>query len=408
MTTREKLSKPSEFGSQYVFVLCLVSVGIGNIAFPPTIPIFSRYYLPICLLLVLCSFVFNARRVGSQLHYLPVVVLVFLSFLPGFLVTNLNPYGQTKLLAVVVALILVVAPSISGNISENVELALKFILLISIGTSVCLLLFGESDVAGRMTLWGLNPISTGRVAGLAVVIFFTVMVTRWQSLAPYWLGMIGIPIGVIATFQSGSRGPILAIMVSAAAILLTAGPTKTFIKRALVLSFLGFGSLLLFSSSALENTRLTTADANGRDILFGAAFDAIVASPVGIGWGNFYLELPNFSRVDAYTLYPHNIFLEIGVEGGWFALATFVVLVLLCLRNLLIAVRAGDNTATVILAILIFTLVNASLSSDFVGNRLLWLSIGLSLLPIRSKQYSNCGGQEQPCSKELSARSKNQ
>lgn len=389
---------------QYLFVLCLVSVGIGNIAFPPSIPMFSGYYLPICLLVVLATFIFSARRMGTQLHYPLVVVLVFLSFLPGFLVTSLNPYGQTKLLAVIIALMLVMAPSTSRSISANFELAMRLILLIAIGTSVLLFFLGEPDVSGRISLWGLNPISTGRVTGLAVVILSAVLITRVRNIAPFWLALLAIPIATIATFQSGSRGPILAILVSLAVVLLVAGPTKTFISRVLVLCFLGVGTFLLFSSNVLEDTRITTADANGRDILFGAAIEEIVTNPVGIGWGNFYLELPNFPRVDAYTLYPHNIFLEIGVEGGWFALVTFVILVFLAFRNLFFGVRDGSNIATIVLAILIFTLVNASLSSDFLGNRLLWLSIGLSLLPLQSNLPLNGEEKDRPNKTVLSAR----
>lgn len=389
---------------QYLFVLCLVSVGIGNIAFPPSIPMFSGYYLPICLLVVLATFIFSARRMGAQLHYPLVVVLVFLSFLPGFLVTSLNPYGQTKLLAVIIALMLVMAPSTSRSISANFELAMRLILLIAIGTSVLLFFLGEPDVSGRISLWGLNPISTGRVTGLAVVILSAVLITRVRNIAPFWLALLAIPIATIATFQSGSRGPILAILVSLAVVLLVAGPTKTFISRVLVLCFLGVGTFLLFSSNVLEDTRITTADANGRDILFGAAIEEIVTNPVGIGWGNFYLELPNFPRVDAYTLYPHNIFLEIGVEGGWFALVTFVILVFLAFRNLFFGVRDGSNIATIVLAILIFTLVNASLSSDFLGNRLLWLSIGLSLLPLQSNLPLNGEEKDRPNKTVLSAR----
>lgn len=341
---------------------------------------------------------------GAQLHYPLVVVLVFLSFLPGFLVTSLNPYGQTKLLAVIIALMLVMAPSTSRSISANFELAMRLILLIAIGTSVLLFFLGEPDVSGRISLWGLNPISTGRVTGLAVVILSAVLITRVRNIAPFWLALLAIPIATIATFQSGSRGPILAILVSLAVVLLVAGPTKTFISRVLVLCFLGVGTFLLFSSNVLEDTRITTADANGRDILFGAAIEEIVTNPVGIGWGNFYLELPNFPRVDAYTLYPHNIFLEIGVEGGWFALVTFVILVFLAFRNLFFGVRDGSNIATIVLAILIFTLVNASLSSDFLGNRLLWLSIGLSLLPLQSNLPLNGEEKDRPNKTVLSAR----
>ena len=396
----------SQFKPQYLFVLCLVSVGIGNIAFPPSIPIFSGYYLPFCLLVVFGVFLFNARRLATQLNYPLIVLLVFLSFLPGFIASSLNPYGQIKLLAVIVALILVIAPSMSRNVSANIELLLKFILLIAIGTSVCLLLFGESDVAGRIAVWGLNPISTGRVTGLAVVILSAVLVIRWRGIAPYWIAIIAIPIGTVATFQSGSRGPILAILVSLAAVLLVAGPSKTFIQRATILGFLGLGARLLFSSPILENTRLTTADANGRDILFGTAVETIASNPTGIGWGNFYLELPNFSRVDAFTLYPHNIFLEIGVEGGWFALATFVMLVFLSFRNLLRGVQAGKSIAVIVLAVFIFALVNASLSSDFVGNRLLWLSIGLSLLSFDDNQHSIGNGQKSLVKKHFAAGSK--
>lgn len=405
MPQRKVVSEDRATKPQAILVLALVAVGIGNITFPSSIPLFSSLYLPVSLALIFAYLVVNAGRAGRQLRYPMLVLLTFLSFLPGFLITPLNSYGETKFLAIIIAFLLVVAPSAFRSVTQNIGLSLKAILFLSVGTSSFLLVLGEPDVAGRLTLWSLNPIGIGRVVGVGVVISAALLVTKWKLIKPFWLLLVPAVIVCLgATVQTGSRGPLLAILVSIVSVLLVSGVATSFIQRLAVVIFLAVGTMLLYSSSILDSTRITSSDASGRDLLFSAAFDAIRSNPVGIGWGNFYLEGPNFSRVDEYTLYPHNILLEVGAEGGWFALLSFIVLLLFSLRNLLVGAQAGNYVAVVVLSILVFTLVNALLSSDIVGNRLLWLSIGFSLLPFSpkrrltgSKQLQSLSG---PTSKE--------
>lgn len=376
-------------GPQVLLVVCLVAVGIGNISVPPSIPLLSSLYLPISLALVLGSLLLNLNRAGRQLRYPILVLFVFVSFLPGFFVTSLNPYGETKFLAVVIALLLVISPSSFRNIPLSTELVFKLILAISITTSVLLLVYGQPDVAGRLTLWGLNPIGTGRVAGVGAAILITSLILRWKLIRRWWVFVPAIFVCLLGAVQTGSRGPILSVVISVITVLMIGkGVARSRAYRAFIAVVIAGGAMLLFSSAIAENTRIASVDANGRDALFGAALDVIRNNPIGIGWGNFYLIIPSFPRVDPYTLYPHNILLEIGAEGGWIALGAFALLLIFSVNNSFRAAQSGSYPAAVVLSMLIFTLVNASLSSDFVGNRLLWLSVGLSLLtfpPVKAR-----------------------
>lgn len=366
---------------QFFLVLFLLAVAMGNIVFPPFVPLFSQYYLPVSIVFVLGYLFFNAGSVYRQQRYPILVLLTFLSFLPGFLVTPLNAYGETKFLAIIISALLVLTPSAFQRVESNLELCAKLILFASVGTSFLVVFLGEPDLTGRMTIWGLNPIGTGRVAGIGVVISSAFILIKSKNNPRTWLLFPAMIVCVVAAVQTGSRGPLLAILVSVTVLLLTSGKIKSLLQRLSVLAVLGCAAVLIYSSSILENTRIVSGDASGRDLLFRAALESVKAHPVGIGWGNFYSVLPSFSGADAYSLYPHNIFLEIGAEGGWLALIVFTLLLIAVFKNLIVSTKAGNQTAVIVLAVFVFFLLNASLSSDIVGNRLFWLSIGMALVP---------------------------
>src|SRR5699024_10644888 len=115
-----------------------------------------------------------------------------------------------------------------------------------------------------------------RVVGVGVVISAALLVTKWKLIKPFWLLLVPAVIVCLgATVQTGSRGPLLAILVSIVSVLLVSGVATSFIQRLAVVIFLAVGTMLLYSSSILDSTRITSSDASGRDLLFSAAFDAI-------------------------------------------------------------------------------------------------------------------------------------
>lgn len=362
----------------------LVLVGIGNIAIPGSLPLVSSLYLPISLFAVLVLMILNLKQILDSLTSVVLLSLLVLSFTMGYFITPLNPYGETKLVAFGVSLLLLTAPAAFRYPKPNIQMIMRTIVAISALTSILLLLIGKPDIAGRSTLMGINPISTGRVAGIGVLIAFVYLLSVPQKSRFKVVALICMAIPcAIATALTGSRGPLVAV-IAGVVIALIAGwkrkPKQSFI---VLLIFLGAGAYLNTLSFENSDLRITSTDSTGRDVLFEAAFAAMVKNPIGIGWGNFHELLPGQRGVNSYTLYPHNIFLEVGVEGGWFALSVFTILAIVALKKTFNSAQSGSSVSMFLLAMLVFSLVNACFSSDLVGNRLMWLLIGLSLIAPR-------------------------
>lgn len=371
--------------SQPLLILTLVLVAVGNITIPHSIPIVSRFYLILSLLLVALLMVYNSKIFFAHLRYPLIISTAFIFFIPGFLVNPLNEYGISKIAGIAISFLLVLAPFALAEASKSAILIARFLLIASLGTGISLLVIGETSESGRIILPGLNPIGTARMAGIAIVILtFIIISNRAKKLYSKLIVFFGILISLMAIITTGSRGPLIAAVVGIAVIFLLGWKAvgtrgyPTFIIYTASMTVLSY-----FLAPFEENNRITSTDSSGRDLLFSSALETIRSTPTGIGWGNFgYLTSGSFSQTGA-RVYPHNIFLEIGVEGGWIALAGFTFLIIGGIANLLRQVRAGREIALLILALLSFSLVNASLSSDLVGNRSMWLFIGLSLLQFK-------------------------
>ncbi len=122
--------------------------------------------------------------------------------------------------------------------------------------------------------------------------------------------------------------------------------------------------------------------ANARLEAWDDAGELFQAHPlVGAGAGSF-----SVSGIGRFLRYPHNLVLEISAEQGLVGLTLFTVLVVTVLTRLLSACAAirrlpgGDVTAPlIVLALLLFSLVNAMVSGDLNDGRMLWLTLGVAL-----------------------------
>jgi O-antigen ligase len=138
-------------------------------------------------------------------------------------------------------------------------------------------------------------------------------------------------------------------------------------------------------SSGLD--RILDGSDSGRSSIYADTVSLIIAHPLGIGWGNLAAYLPQYVPVGSDTLYPHNLFLEMAVEGGWFALVMTVLLVATALVGALIAVRLSNSLwPLVLLGVLAYNIMNSQVSSDVVGNRMMWLYLGFALAFIPAKK----------------------
>lgn len=124
---------------------------------------------------------------------------------------------------------------------------------------------------------------------------------------------------------------------------------------------------------------------DSRISIWADSLSRIVANPFGTGWGSF--------SINSYFSYPHNLLLEIGVEAGVVILAIIIALIAATLIKG--AGVATDWQSTVMLCLFLFSLINALVSSDINGNRLLWVT-GFGIWAVYSGSMVRTVGRHQP------------
>lgn len=380
--SRESKEIKLRYLRQPALVAALALIGAGNLVIPATDNAIIANYLFIALVFVLGALACQIPLVLLRSRFVPLVVLLAASYIPGFLVGPLNDYGLIKMLGMVIAIILLLAPTVFRDPARSVFLLLVFLGCISLAMCFTLLLAGVQGNVGRTQIQGLNPISTARataflpVLALSAVAYYGPRIRRWRVLL-----ISATLLGLYATLVTGSRGPIVSALVAFIAllpVLYKAGKINGSLFGAL--AALGVTMTALVDRLSIPGLdRVVSADASGRDVLYSESFRIIADEPLGIGWGNLadVIYLPG--QTDLGRLYSHNVFLEAGAEGGWFALLATLAVVVVALRSSYKHAINGHAGTPLIYAGLVFSLANAQFSSDIVGNRLLWLFLGLSL-----------------------------
>ena len=195
---------------------------------------------------------------------------------------------------------------------------------------------------------------------------------------------------VAITFvSSGSRGPVIGMVVALPSVLLWRAASPAVAKR-LALSLVAVGALAVVAVVALVPPEATQRSLSifqttrgGRRHLalrpLGRGHprlrDNLTHTLVGIGTGGY-------AAISTHgALYPHNIVLEVGSELGvigLLALAAFVISVIVRLLGLL--ARGGEDAgwSGLLLTLFVFSLVNAQFSGDVPYNEGLWLWGGLA------------------------------
>jgi O-antigen ligase len=115
-----------------------------------------------------------------------------------------------------------------------------------------------------------------------------------------------------------------------------------------------------------------------REYLFDEALNRALTSPFGVGWGGFTVSR-SFGEIFAgQAVYPHNMLVEIAVEGGWLAGAFFLVLAILSLRGFIIESTSPPGAA--LLGLFAYWFAAAQTSSDINGNRITWVLFAVGIV----------------------------
>lgn len=235
-------------------------------------------------------------------------------------------------------------------------------------------IFGSDNYANeysnRVLLEGSTTITTAQMIGASVLLAFLSIFTRLPKTLRYLL-LISVPFLLSVALFTGSRGPVISVVVSLFIVLVFAKSLRKYRIYGAVLGTL-LVSLVFYQAGRGGSDGVQrilafvagddTSQGSGRGYLYALALDLIGENPFGMGWGGYaYHGLG----------YPHNLFLELFGEGGIFVgLAAFMVIFM---SFVTIVKKSNTLIGAAFLGIYVFALINSMFSSDINGNRLLWI-----------------------------------
>ena len=306
---------------------------------------------------------------------------------------GVNGYGAEKY----INFLLIIIP-ISVIILEKFELKEVFYtLLILVGVScflAILALFGlaSSDrVDGRMAALGGGPIVFARWMGFALIVLFF-MPLKSKNIYKY----IALTIFFILALASGSRGPILSLLVTFLIFILL-NFNRVFIKLLVSLVFL---ISVLFISGAgkqiseiggFERVFMNVSKKGGTKQSTGTRMDLALGSlvlfqhyPLGVGAGNWKSTVNEIRPDHLIPLeYPHNLFFEVGNEYGIFVLIILIFTLLFIAAmsyNKMLKYREHTTLYPVLFYLFIFLLLNSLVSGMLNDSRILFVIISMILI----------------------------
>lgn len=319
------------------------------------------------------------RQIDSSGLVLVSALMMILPFVVSAVVTSPNILGRLPLLAPFVALVALGLASLTWSPAGAYGLD-KLILWITTGiipagfvlvlasasryvgwspivlgataTAAATLLFADTS-SYPPTLFDTNPIwaSRGAFIGVLVVLF-----VRF----PMVVKVIAIPIMVVAGVSTASLGPLLGFvagLVAGAVVALRHGGLGT---RRVALGWAGLlGGLVtagIVVVSGVADPLLASVyddpNVEARVRYLEVAWNAFLDAPLGIGIGGF----ASFGQDE----YPHNVYVEVGLELGFAGLAVLIWWVAVSLR----AAAGSPPMVALVVATSAFALFSGSLGSS--------------------------------------------
>ncbi|MBD3288787.1 hypothetical protein GF337_08300 [candidate division KSB1 bacterium] len=245
----------------------------------------------------------------------------------------------------------------------------------------------------------INPIILSRSLGISAICGLYVFVRNRKNIFGI-LALTLIPITIAPMLWSGSRAPLLGLMITFLLYYLLQ-PKQGIIRKISVSTF-GFlaGLFYILHTSSHISARVSTpvaqeASAAFRVFAWIQAVQDFLGSPItGIGTGSFALNTP---WLDLY--WPHNLFLEMACENGMIGLGLilfFVILVAIYgFRNIFYYAKTNSNEMLQLSiassCLFAFSLWNSMFSGDIATNPVVWFSAGLiyALHPTDGKTTAN-------------------
>jgi O-antigen ligase len=212
----------------------------------------------------------------------------------------------------------------------------------------------------------------------------------------------------IAFLGTGSRGPLLGLVLAVPTMLLWMFGNKRMAKRVVVTVGIALvGATALSSIGVIPGqsvdralsvfTGSELAGETPRSVLWGEATHQIASSwqnaTIGIGTGSF-------AAVETHgETYPHNIVLETWAELGIIGVALLALAIGASLYRLGgLTLRGGDSGALagLLFSLIVYGVVNALVSGDLAGNHQIWVYMGLGSGLVMASRFGAAAGRAAP------------
>lgn len=355
------------------------------------------------VLAVLCSLQIVPLIYHRRLFHLPRagVILwaaVTIVFVAGVLYAPDQSIGLARA-ASFVALVFLPILAAAARVGSRERYLREFVFtFLGFGLVVVILGLAVPSEGDRLTVLGTNTIQTARAALLVPLIVAAISPwLRWT-----WLRGLGLVFAIAAVFialATGSRGPIVAVLVIGliGALRYASRPRGVSARGAAVTIGLTAAAIVLVVSGAIDLPELATArfeglaefiagaasgaDSTSSDLssaarlqFFGAAVTMLGESPVlGLGTAAFEAISSGYLWPAQADAYPHNAVLQVGAEHGLIGIVLAGALALVALSRPIPQGSYGQ----VVRLLFVFLLINAMFSGNVYEDRQLW---GLMML----------------------------
>tara|TARA_B100000795_G_scaffold97100_1_gene71259 strand:+ start:1427 stop:2641 length:1215 start_codon:yes stop_codon:yes gene_type:complete len=269
---------------------------------------------------------------------------------------------------------------------------LFFVLFILTVALSVLAIFGLSvteNLNGRLSVLGGGPIIFARWLGFGII---------YLVIFPIGLKWLKIPLILLfisLMFATGSRGPVLSIVITFSVYFLM-NFNKLFFKTILIV---GVSFFIIFSFNInkklselgnidrifmnFSSQGVKKKSTNARVVFNQRSFELIKEYPLGVGVGNWQkmINKQNPRHLIKHE-YPHNIFLEIAAEYGLISVFLFILIIIntiyLGIKNIKIA-NSIFSLYQLFFYLFLFYLINSMVSGMIIDSRILFIVSGLIL-----------------------------
>lgn len=322
---------------------------------------------------------------------LGVVLVLWLCFLPGFLIAYVRNLDLTKgLVLFSLTLLTAIAPLYILTARRHLRLWVISQLVIAAVALLAISLFpSQYDlVRGQLGIEGASTISVGRLVGAGALISLILVLDRARKgplLAILALILVGTMLGV------GNRASIVAFAVAVIVVTLFSKRFSRYRYRAILFLVAATGILALLirighvDPAGRITTLLNPWEASAadraiavREALVAVALRMALDNPWGEGWSGFAVGHESYAV--HFSSYPHSVFPEVLAEGGWLAGLAFLVFSASALLRLFAI--SDTHLGLMLFALAAFWLTAACFSEDVNGNRMMWMALSVAFVSI--------------------------